>query len=348
MDSSQPTVGDTGSSMLVYRGRDGNTKIDVELTNGSLWLSQSTIADLYGTTRQNVSAHIGNIFAEEELEPEQTTRSIVQQRLEGTRNVRRTITLYNLDVIVSVGYRVTSKIATQFRQWATERLVEYMVKGFTMDDERLKNPKAFGVDYFDELTKRIREIRASEKRFYQKVRDIFATSIDYDKNDETARRFFQQVQNKLLYSVTGFTAAELIHSRADRSKVNMGLQSWEGARVRRGDIAIGKNYLNEDEVDQLDRLVEQYLVFAEARAARRLPTTMREWASRLDTLLELNEREILQDFGSISMKVAEATAFSEYEAFDAARREREALAADEEDIAALAEYVSSLPDQELI
>ncbi|MCA9834838.1 MAG: virulence RhuM family protein [Thermomicrobiales bacterium] len=275
---------------------------------------------------------------------ESTTLLLTLPRLEGSRTVRRTTVHYNLDVVISVGYRVSSTIATRFRQWATQRLVEYVVKGFSMDDERLKNPKAFGVDYFDELTKRIREIRASEKRFYQKVRDIFATSIDYDRSDETARRFFQTVQNKLLFSVTGFTAAELINSRADRDKVNMGLQSWEGPHVRRGDITIGKNYLTVDELDQLDRLVEQYLVFAEARAARRLPTTMQEWSTRLDTLLELNEREILQNLGSVSMKVAEATALREYEAFDMTRRECEAIAADNEDIAALAEYVGSLAD----
>lgn len=334
------------SDIVVYSNEDGSLKLEALLRNESVWLTQQQIAELFGTSLTNLVQHIANIYDEEELEPESSMAMIPIERKEGTRTVRRTIQHYNLDMIISVGYRVSSKTATRFRQWATERLTEYVVKGFTMDDERLKNPKAFGVDYFDELTQRIREIRASEKRFYQKVRDIFATSIDYDKKDETARRFFQTVQNKLLFSVTGFTAAELIDSRASRHDANMGLKSWEGDRVRRGDISVGKNYLDTDEIDQLDRLVEQYLVFAEARAARHLPTTMDEWASRLDALLELNEREILQNLGSVSMKVAEATALREYEAFDDARRKREALEADEADIAELTEFIDSLPDED--
>lgn len=330
----------------MYSNEDGSLVLQALLRNETIWLTQAQLSDLFGATQGNIAQHVANIYDDGELDPESTMAMIPVERLEGTRSVRRTVQHYNLDMIISIGYRVSSKTATRFRQWATQRLVEYVVKGFTMDDERLKNPKAFGVDYFDELTKRIREIRASEKRFYQKVRDIFATSIDYDKNDETARRFFQTVQNKLLYSVTGYTAAELINSRADRDKVNMGLQSWEGQHVRRGDIAIGKNYLTADEVDQLDRLVEQYLVFAEARAARHLPTTMQEWATRLDTLLELNEREILQNLGLVSMKVAEATALREYEAYDSARREREAIAADEQDIAELSAFIASLPNED--
>lgn len=333
-------------AILIYEAPSGGLKLDVRIENDTVWLTQDQLADLFQVTQQTVSHHILNIYEEGELERETTTVTISLPRPEGQRIVKRKVTYYNLDLIISLGFRVSSLMATRFRQWANERLREYLIKGFTMDDERLKNPKAFGVDYFDELTARIREIRASEKRFYQKVRDIFVTSIDYDKNDETARRFFQTVQNKLLYSVTGYTAVELINSRADRDKVNMGLQSWEGPHVRRGDIAIGKNYLTADELDQLDRLVEQYLVFAEARAARHLPTTMQEWATRLDTLLELNEREILQNLGSVSMKVAEVTALREYEAYDSARREREAVAADNDDIAALSEFIASLPDED--
>lgn len=331
---------------LIYESTEGETKLDVRIENETVWLTQDQLAELFNSSQQNISRHITNIYEENELEEEATSAVIASPRKEGDRVIQRKITFYNLDLIISVGYRVSSKTATRFRQWATERLVEYMVKGFTMDDERLKNPKAFGIDYFDQLTERIREIRASEKRFYQKVRDIFATSIDYDKKDETARRFFQTVQNKLVYSVTGFTAAELINSRASRHEVNMGLQSWKGDRVRRSDIAIGKNYLNADEIDQLDRLVEQYLVFAESRAARHIPTTMDEWAGRLDALLELNEREILQNLGSVSMKVAEATALAEYEAFDDARRKREAIEADEADIRELTEFIDSLPDED--
>lgn len=334
------------TDILVYQDGRGEIRVDVRITENTIWLTANQIADLFQTSVQNIGQHINNIYDEEELDEMDTTSLVTLQRAEGNRTVRRQVVHYNLDMIISVGYRVSSVIATRFRQWATARLTEYVVKGFTIDDERLKNPGAYGVDYFDELTKKIREIRASEKRFYQKVRDIFATSIDYDKSDETARRFLQTVQNKLLFSVTGFTAAELIDSRANRHAANMGLQSWDGDRVRRGDIAVGKNYLNEDEVDQLDRLVEQYLVFAEARAVRRLPTTMQEWANRLDTLLELNEREILQNLGSISMKVAEATALREYEAFDDARRRHEAIKADEADIAELTEFIDSLPDKD--
>lgn len=334
------------SQILIYESPDGETKLDVRIENETVWLTQDQLAELFQASQQNISRHIANVYQEAELEEAKTSTTIGIPRTEGERVVHRKITFYNLDMIISVGYRVSSKTATRFRQWATQRLVEYMVKGFTIDDERLKDPKAFGVDYFDQLTQRIREIRASEKRFYQKVRDIFATSIDYDRKDETARQFFQTVQNKLLYSITGFTAAELIDSRASRHDANMGLQSWEGDRIRRGDIAIGKNYLDANEIDQLDRLVEQYLVFAESRAARHLPTTMEEWASRLDALLELNERDILQNLGSVSMKVAEATALREYEAFDDARREREAMEADKADIQELTELIDSLPDED--
>ncbi len=333
--------------MLVYRSPDGNTRIDVELVGETLWLTQSSIAELFQTTRQNVSAHIGNIYEDEELDEAATSRVVMQQRLEGTRQVRREITLYNLDVIISVGYRVKSKLATQFRQWATERLVEYLVKGFTMDDERLKNPDArFGEDYFDELLERIRDIRASEKRFYQKVRDIFALSADYTKDDQQTREFFAIIQNKMLYSVTGMTAAEIIHARADHTKPNMGLTSWDGGRVRKKDVTVSKNYLSKEEIDDLDRLIVMYLDFAEMRARRQQPIYMHEWRERLDAFLQFNEREILDNYGTVSKAVADQTAFTEYEAFDAERRKREALETDEEDIRSLEALIDELDGEQ--
>lgn len=339
---------DTSSSvpaMLVYRSPDGNTRIDVELVGETLWLTQTSIAELFQTTRQNVSAHIGNIYADEELDETATSRTVIQQRTEGARQVRREITLYNLDVIISVGYRVKSKLATQFRQWATERLVEYIVKGFTMDDERLREGRSFGEDYFDELLERIRDIRASEKRFYQKLRDIFALSVDYDKTETTARTFFQTVQNKMLFAVTGSTAAEIIASRADHGKPNMGLMSWKGSRLRKGDVTTSKNFLDSTEIDELNRIVVMYLDFAEDRAKRGIPMYMADWKERLNAFLKFNERDILDNLGSVSMEVAKQTALTEYEAFDRNRREREAVRADEEDIDALADYIGRLENE---
>lgn len=329
--------------MLVYRSPDGSTRIDVEFVGETLWLTQSSIAELFQTTRQNVSAHIGNIYADEELHEDATSRTVIQQRTEGARQVRREITLYNLDVIISVGYRVKSKLATQFRQWATERLVEYLVKGFTMDDERLKDPKALGKDYFDELLERIRDIRASEKRFYQKLRDVFALSVDYDETDsEIAGRFFQNVQNKMLFAVTGHTAAEIIAARADHAKPNMNLTSWKGQRVRKGDVTASKNYLDVTEIDELSRIVVMYLDFAEDRAKRGIPMYMKDWRERLDAFLRFNEREVLDNLGTVSSEVAKVTAIAEYEQFDADRRRQEAISADEADMAALEEHVERL------
>lgn len=328
--------------MLIYATPDGKASIQVELADESLWLPQALIAELFQTTQQNVSVHIANVYDEGELDPETTSRRVVSPRQEGSRVVRREVTMYNLDLIISVGYRVKSRIATQFRMWATDRLVEYIVKGFTMDDERLKEGRSLGQDYFAELLKRIRDIRASEKRFYQKLRDIFALSIDYDKSDQTARTFYQEVQNKLLFAATGCTAAEIIKARADHTKPNMGLTSWKGTRVRKDDVTTSKNYLKPEEIDELNRIVVMYLDFAEDRARRGKPMYMADWKERLDAFLQFNEREVLDNLGQVSMEVAKRTALTQYDDFDRGRRSREAIEADDEDMAALTEHIDSL------
>jgi len=340
-------VGLPDGQMLIYTTPDGKTDIQVELIHESLWLSQAAIAKLFQTSQQNVSAHIVNVYDEGELDPDVTSRRVVMPRQEGTRVVRREIALYNLDLIISVGYRVKSAIATRFRMWATERLVEYIVKGFTMDDERLKAGRSLGNDYFDELLERIRDIRASEKRFYQKLRDVFALSADYDETDpHIARSFFQNVQNKMLYAITGHTAAEIVAARADHTKPNMGLKSWKGGRVRKGDVATSKNYLDADEIDELNRIVVMYLDFAEGRAKRGIPMYMADWMERLDAFLHFNERAVLENLGKVSMEVAKPTAIAEYDAFDRGRRSREAIDADDEDLASIAEYIDTLEQGE--
>lgn len=343
MDRIPPASGD----ILIYNDPKGNIRVGVQVLDDTIWLTQQQIADIFQTTLQNVRLHIDNVYEEEELSQADTNRKLVIERREGSRLVTREIDHFNLDLIISVGYRIKGSVATRFRQWATIRLREYLVKGFTMDDERLKNPdQQLGQDHFDELLARIREIRASEKRFYQKVRDIFATASNYDKNSPIARQFFQSVQNKLLYAVTGHTAAEIIRSRADRAQANMGLTTWEGSRVRRADTETGKNYLTNDEIVQLDGLVVQFLDFAESRAQRQIATTMEEWQERLDGLLRLNDRDVLTNLGSVSMEFAKELARQEYVAFDHERRLRDAQESDTQDIKSLTEYIESLPDKD--
>jgi hypothetical protein len=273
------------------------------------------------------------VLEDAELTEAATIKDSLIVRQEGARQVRRPVKLYHLDMILAVGYRVRSHRGTQFRQWATTHLREFLVKGFVMDDERLKEPG--GWDYFDELIERIRDIRASEKRFYQKVRDIYATAVDYDGETEEAQRFFAKVQNKMLWAITGHTAAELISARADASQPNMGHTSWKGGRVRQGDVAVAKNYLQQPEVDALNRIVVMYLDYAESMAERRKVMAMKEWAEKLDAFLEFNERDVLTHAGKISAQVAERLALERYAAFTAQRREAERLAADEEDMGAL-------------
>jgi len=319
--------------LILYTTEDGAASVRLRAEGGSVWITQAEMAALFQTTPQNITLHVKAIYAEGELQPEATCKEHLQVRQEGGRQVRRALKHYNLDMILAVGYRVRSLRGTQFRQWATTHLREYLVKGFVMDDERLKEPG--GWDYFDELLERIRDIRASEKRFYQKVRDIYATAVDYDPKSEAAQLFFKKVQNKMLWAVTGYTAAELISDRANPALPNMGLTSFKGSRVRQGDVTVAKNYLQQPEIDELNRIVVMYLDYAEDMARRRKTMTMREWEDKLDAFLQFNERDVLTHAGKISAQVAERLALELYAEFDARRREAERLAADAEDVRAL-------------
>ncbi|MFO1437862.1 MAG: virulence RhuM family protein [Verrucomicrobiaceae bacterium] len=302
------------SQFLIYRSEDGRIKLDVRFEGETVWLTQPMMAELFGTTIPNVSMHLSNIFEEGELLSEATVKKFLTVRQEGARQVSRSLEYYNLDAIISVGYRVKSRIATQFRIWATQRLREFITKGFLLDDERLKNPD-LPFDYFEELLRRIQDIRTSERRFYQKITDIYATSIDYDPTDEASITFFKTVQNKMHWAITGQTAAELITARADSSKPHMGLTSWRGARVRKEDVTIAKNYLDADELAALNNLVEQYLVFATGQAMRRIPMKMADWITKLDSFLTINDRDILTHAGKISHELALAHAEGQYESF---------------------------------
>ncbi len=302
------------SHFLVYQTEDGSLKIDVRLEGETVWLTQQLIADLFQTTIPNISMHIRNIFDEAELAPEATVKKFLTVRREGKRQVQRELEYYNLDMIISVGYRVKSRVATRFRIWATQRLTEFVVKGFAMDDERLKNPD-HPFDYFNELLRRIQDIRTSERRFYQKITDIYATSVDYDPTDEISLSFFKTVQNKLHWAITGQTAAEIIHERADHAKPNMGMTNWRGDKVRKYDVVIAKNYLNEEELAALNNLVEQYLIYAEGQAMRRIPMVMTDWVARLDAFLQFNERGILEHAGKVSHEMAREAAEAEYDQF---------------------------------
>ena len=311
------------SHFLIYRSEDGKIKLDVRFEDETVWLTQAMIVDLFQSSKANVSEHIANVFAEGELSPEATVRKFRTVRLEGSRQVERELEYYNLDLIISVGYRIRSKVATQFRIWATQHLSEFIRKGFVLDDERLKNPDR-PFDYFDELLERIQAIRTSEKRFYQKITDIYATSIDYDPTAEISIRFFQTVQNKMHWAITGQTAAEIIAARADHTLPNMGLTSFRGAKVRKGDVGIAKNYLSQEEISALNNLTEQYLVFAQGQAMRHIPMHMSDWAAKLDAFITINGRDILTDAGRISHELAIQKAEAEYDLFDRARIAAEA------------------------
>jgi hypothetical protein len=317
----------TPSQILFYQSEDGSSRIEVRLDEGTVWLTQARIAELYQTSIPNINMHIRNILNDDELEK----NSVIKEYLTTAADGKHYHTLYyNLDMILAVGYRVRSHRGTQFRRWATERLREYLIKGFVLDDERLKDGRGIGADYFDELLERIRDIRASEKRFYQKIRDIYALAIDYDPRAETTLAFFRIVQNKLHWAITGHTAAEIIAARADASQPNMGLTSWKGAKVRKGDVTVAKNYLNETEIRQLNRIITMYLDYAEMQAERKQPVYMSEWKEKLDTFLRFNEQEILSDKGSVSMDVAQQLALGEYEKFSGRRIAEESDAPDPE------------------
>jgi len=320
----------SAGELILYRSEDGRAEIQLRAEGDTVWLTQAEMAELFDTTPQAITQHIRAIYEEGELSSEATCKDSLQVRQEGQRQVRRRLKAYSLPMILAVGYRVQSPRGTQFRQWATAHLEEYLLKGFVMDDQRLKEPG--GWDYFDELLARIRDIRASEKRFYQKVKDLFALSSDYRPDDRDAQTFFAEVQNKLLYAVTGHTAAEIVVQRADADSPNMALTSWKGARVRKQDVTIAKNYLSADEVDTLNRLVVIFLEQAELRARERKDLTLDYWRHNVDRLLEFNERPILDGAGSISRDRMEQIAHERYEQFDAQRRRDEALEADAEDL----------------
>jgi hypothetical protein len=303
---------------LVYQAEDGNLKLDVRFEDESVWLTQQLMADLFQSSKQNISHHINSVYEEGELSPEATVKKYLTVRQEGNREVKRLLDYYNLDMIISVGYRVKSHVATRFRIWATQKLTEFIRKGFVLDDERLKNPDQ-PFDYFAELERRIQDIRTSERRFYQKITDIYATSIDYDPTLDISINFFKSVQNKMHWAITGQTAAEIIHSRADANKPNMGLTNYRGAKVRKQDVIIAKNYLNEEELAALNNLVEQYLIFAQGQAMRRIPMYMKDWIKKLEGFLTINDRDILNHAGKISHEMAKQLAESEYEKFHGKR-----------------------------
>jgi hypothetical protein len=318
------------SELVLYTSADGRTRLDLRVDGQTVWLTQLEIAELFQTTKQNVSLHAKNIFEEGELVPEATVKESLTVQTEGKRDVQRSILLYNLDLILAIGYRVRSPRGVQFRQWATTHLREYLVKGFVMDDQRLKNPGRW--DYFDELLERIREIRASEKRFYQKVRDLFALSSDYQIREKETQAFFAEVQNKLLFATAGNTAAELIVARANPDKPNMALTSWAGSRVRKQDVIVAKNYLTADEVDTLNRLVVIFLEQAELRVKQHQDLTLDFWRSSVDRMLASNDQPVLEGKGSISSAGMKSIAEDRYHTFDGRRRSLEATQADAEDL----------------
>ena len=302
--------------ILLYTAPEGKTHVEVVYEEESFWLSQKKMAELFGVDVRTISEHLQNIFKTKELEKNSTTRNFRMVQIEGKREVARELEFYNLDAIIAVGYRVNSIEATRFRIWATKTLREYIIKGFVLDDERLKQGKAFGKDYFDELLERIREIRASERRFYQKITDIFAQcSMDYDPQSETTHSFYKTVQNKLHWAITGHTAAEIIAERAQAGKPNMGLTTWKNSpkgKILKTDITIAKNYLSENELDELNRIVNMYLDYAENQAKRKIPMTMKDWAQRLDAFLQFNEYAVLKDAGRISADIAKKLAEEQF------------------------------------
>jgi len=310
------THDDVGSEILLYQTDDGTTRVEVRLAGETVWLNQNQMADLFLTTKQNVGQHIRNVFAEGELAPESVVKDFFTTAADGKQYRTKH---YSLDVIISVGYRVKSHRGTQFRIWATQQLRSYLVKGFALDDRRLKEGGSTD-RYFDELLERIRDIRTSERMFYRKVADIYATSIDYDPASDLTQTFFATVQNKFHFAITGQTAAELIAKRADAGKPNMGLTNWPGSRIIRKDVTVAKNYLSEDELGLLNLIVDQYLSFAEAQARQKKVMTMTAWIEKLHAFLALNEKEILRGAGKVSKQLADDLALREYDKFQELRR----------------------------
>ena len=315
--------------IVLYQSDDGTIRLETRLENETLWLTQQQMAELFQNTVPNISMHIKNVFDEGELQVEATVQDFLTVRQEGDRQVQRNLTHYNLDMVVSVGYRVKSLIATRFRIWATRQLKEYIVKGFVMDDKRLKNPPVAGStvpDYFDEMLARVRDIRASERRMYLRVREIFALAADYEPSLPDTTRFFSTIQNKLHFAVTGMTAAEIIDARVNHHSPHAGLTSWAGDEVRKSDVTIAKNYLSADEITELNRIVTMWLDFAEDQASRRKQVFMQDWEQKLDDFLRFNDREVLPHAGRRTKKEADSKAQAEYELFAAQRRaQKEAI-----------------------
>ena len=310
--------------ILIYQNEKGDTKIDVYFEEDTIWMTQQAMCDLYQVAKSSISEHISHIFRDGELEAQATVRKFRTVQIEGVRQVTRERVYYNLDMILAVGYRVRSSVGIHFRRWASDVLTEYMKKGFVLNDERLREPREFGADYFDELLERIRDIRASEKRVYQKVKEIFALSVDYDSKSPIAQNFFKSVQNKLEYAATGHTAPEIIAARADASKDNMGLTAFKGAKVRRGDVTVAKNYMTHEEISTLNLIVNMYLDYAELQAKSRRPMHMADWENKLGEFLRFNGREVLENFGTVKREVAEKLALEQYEQYEAHRRVLEA------------------------
>ena len=315
-------------NIIIYKTQDGKVKLSLYARDGSVWMNQNQIAELFDTSKQSISYHIINILEDNELDENSVVKNYLTTASDGKSYE---VTFYSLDMILAIGFRVRSKRGTQFRQWANRNLKEYMIKGFVMDDDRLKNPDG-RPDYFDELLARIRDIRASEKRFYQKVRDLFKLSNDYDETDKATQMFFAETQNKLLFAVTNQTAAEIVVSRADAQKQNMGLTSWKGTIVRKGDVFTAKNYLTEDEIDTLNRLVVIFLESAELRAKNRQDITMDFWQTNVDKIIEFNDKKLLKDRGSVSKSQMEKIAGQVYEDFNNKRKIADAQQADLEDL----------------
>ncbi len=309
---------------LIYPTEDGKAQVRVLVDGETCWMNQKAIAELFETSVANINTHIRNILGEYELSPEATIKDYLIVQSEGSRQVERQLTHYRLEMVLAVGFRVRSPRGTQFRRWAAGTLSEFLVKGFVMDDDRLADAKkTFGKDYFDELLERIRRIRASEKRFYQKITDIYATAGDYDAKAETTQTFFATVQNKLEWAITGQTAAELIHARVDADKPHMGLTSWKqapGGFIRKSDVTVAKNYLSREELDGLNRIVTMYLDYAEDQAKRQQPMTMRQWADKLNAFLAFNGRAVLTHAGKVQKAVADKLALDHFERFDAAQQ----------------------------
>jgi hypothetical protein len=324
---SKTTEPSPASDLILYQTEDGKTRIQCRFEDESLWLTQAQMADLFQTTPQNITQHIKAIYEEGELSEDQTCKPFLQVRSEGGRQVKRTLTHYTLPIILAVGFRVRSQRGTQFRQWANERLSEYLVKGFAMDDERLRQPVTSGLpDYFDELLERIRDIRASEQRLYLRVKDILTLAADYQPSDLQTQTMFKTVQNKLHFAVTGLTAPEIIAQRVNPEQPNMGLTSWSGARVIKKDVKVAKNYLREAEIKELNRIVGMFLDYAEDQAQRRKQVFLKDWPERLDAFLSFNDRDVLPGLGSVSRDAAEQRALAAFEQFNERRR----LAAEEQ------------------